>query len=205
MPDATAASHHDRQGSRVRSILFIRSIPAEPALRGLRWLRQNAPAAHITALTSASSRAAIEAAGIVNAIDIQQRPRFDTALAGLPQRLRLRRWGFDAVVVPCTGRRRAFANVARFALALGGRTTLWLDCDRLPEPGSLDAALDRVTAADAETPNGAGARIRQALFAAIKWPALLAAFAIAMALLAATAAILLPLVWLKPAPPDEEP
>ncbi len=184
----------------MRSLLFLRSVPVAEAVACLRWLRQQAPGAEVTALTSAAGRAPLEAAGVIDVCEIYEPARMGIAAAGPLRVLRLARRRFDVVVVPHVGNRRHYWNVARFALALRGRVTLWLQCDALPSGGDPRLVLDPVLLDDVWREARNRGAYRAALLAAIKWPALLAVYAAGMVVLAVSAAVLLPLVWLKPDP-----
>jgi len=139
----------------------------------------------------------------VDACEIYDGARLGVAAAGLRRIRRLTRRRFDIVVVPYAGDRRDYWNVARLALAVRGGATLWLPCDRLPERGDLQAVLPRVALVDWWRETRATTRLRLLLLGAIKWPALIAGYALGMVALAALAAILLPLVWLKPSPDEQ--
>jgi hypothetical protein len=184
----------------MRSLLFLRSVPVVQALPCLRWLREHAPATTITVLTSAAGRAALEQAGVGDAYEIYEGPRMGIA-AGSPRRLmELARRRFDVVVVPYVGDRRDYWNVARLALAIRGRLTLWIKCDALPSGGDPRVVLDRVVLADWWRETRTPAQLRLLLLRAAKWPALVVAYVVGMVFLAVLATILIPLVWLKPDP-----
>jgi hypothetical protein len=184
----------------LRSLLFVRAVPAALALPALRWLREHAPATTITALTSAGGRAPLEEAGVIDACEIYEGRRLGIAAAGLRRLIELGRRRFDVVVVPYVGDRRDYWNVARLALAIRGRVTLWIKCDGLPSGGDPQLVLDRVVLADWWRETRTPARLRLLLLRALKWPALVAAYALGMVFLAVLAVILMPLVWLKPEP-----
>jgi hypothetical protein len=184
----------------MRSLLFVRSVPVAEAVACLRWLRQQAPGTRVAVLTSAAGCAPLEAAGVSDACEIYEPARMGIAAAGPLRLLRLARRRFDVVVVPHVGNRRDYRNVARFALALRGRVTLWLQCDAVPSGGDPRLVLDPVVLDDVWPEARNRGRYRAALLAAVKWPALVAVYAAAMVILAVAAAILLPLVWLKPDP-----
>ena len=186
------------------SLLFVRSVPLAMALPALRWLRENASGATITALTSPGAKPALEGDGVVDACEIYDAPRLGVAAAG-PRRIQqLTRRRFDIVVVPYVGDRRDYWKVARLALAIRGTATLWLRCDHLPERGDPQVVLPRVALADWWRETRTTARLRLLLLGAIKWPALVAGYVLGMAALTALAAILLPLVWLKPATEEQQ-
>lgn len=180
------------------SLLFVRSVPPAMAVPALKWVRRYAGGATITALTSAGGRLALEGAGVVDACEIYDAPRLGVFAAGLGRIRRLAKREFDVVIVPYAGDRRDYWNVARFALALRGGATWWLRCDLAEQGASADAVLRPVSLADWWRETRTIARLRNAALGAIKWPALVAGYVIGMAALTALAAILLPLVWLKP-------
>jgi hypothetical protein len=188
----------------MRSLLFLRSVPVALALPGLRWLRQHAPGTTITVLTSAAGRAPLEEAGVIDACEIYEGQRMGIAAWG-PRRLAdLARRRFDVVVVPYVGDRRDYWNVARLALAIRGRVTLWIKCDGLPSGGDPRLVLDRVVLADWWRETRTLAQLRLMVLRAVKWPALVIVYVLAMVFLAVLAAILLPLVWLKPDPEGKD-
>jgi hypothetical protein len=187
----------------MRSLLFLRSVPVVQAVPCLRWLREHAPATTITVLTSASGRAALEQAGAGDAYEIYEGHRMGIAAASPRRLVHLARRRFDVVVVPYVGDRRDYWNVARLALAIRGGLTLWIRCDALPRAGDPLVVLDRVSLADWWRDTRAPAQLRLLLLRIAKWPALVVAYVVGMIFLAVLAAILIPLVWLKPDVEDE--
>ena len=188
----------------MRSLLFLRSVPVALALPGLRWLREHAPGTTITVLTSAAGRAPLEEAGVIDACEIYEGQRMGIAAWG-PRRLAdLARRRFDVVVVPYVGDRRDYWNVARLALAIRGRVTLWIKCDGLPNGGDPQLVLDRVILTDWWRETRTLGQLRLMVLSAVKWPALVIVYVLGMVFLAVLAAILLPLVWLKPDPEGKD-
>jgi hypothetical protein len=182
------------------SLLFVRSVPPALALPALRWLRENASGATITALTSTSGRRALEGSGMVDACEIYEGRRLGIAALGPRRLFGLARRRFDVVVVPYVGNRRDYWNVARLALAILGDVAVWIKCDGLPGGGDPRVVLDRVVLADWWRETRTPTRLRLLLLRALKWPALVVAFALGMVVLGLLAATLIPFVWLKPEP-----
>ena len=186
-----------------RTVLFIRAVPLTQALPALRWLRAQMPQAAIVALTSSGAAPAIEGSDTVDGVRIHDRARFGAGPAALRHLAPLWRLAPDLVVVPCVGNRRAFRNVARFALAIRAGSTVWLDCARLASGDPQERVLEAIARAEVRDAAPGAPQLRRALLGLLRWPLLIGAWAIALLLLTVAIAVLRPLVWL--APDREEP
>jgi hypothetical protein len=186
------------------SVLFIRSVPSPVAIAALRWIRGQFPGAAVTVLTSDGGRRALEQAGIAASFEPYTTPRLGVASAGptLVRHLAERR--FDVVIVPYAGDRSDYWNVARLGLGVRGRSTAWMACDRLTGNAEAHDVLVPVSLADWWREAHSVSRIRLALLGVVKWVALIGGYVVAMGALVALAALLLPLVWLKPGPARPE-
>lgn len=188
----------------IASILFIRAIPLPVTEGALAEIRRTQPRARLEVVTNAAAGAPLLERGLADAIHRYDRRRFGILAAGPRLLLRLRRRRFDVVIVPYVGRRQRFRNVARLALVLRGRRTLWLDAEGESRAGdplrgpalTWDEWWRSVTPRD---------RLRLAVLRAVKWPLLGLAYAVAMPALSLLALVLFGLVWLKPQPDRRAP
>jgi len=187
------------------SLLFIRSVPVPMAQAVLARLRRAYPDATVTALTSPASARPIEETEAVDEIQAYRSSRFGLRAAGARLLFALRRRRFDYVIVPTTGAHwLPFWNVGRVALAIGGRTAVWLPCDRTAETIDLDRCLPISVHAWRRSAS-VSTRLRALALTGLKWPLLTVFYGVSMILLAILALVLLPLVWLKPDPESEGP
>jgi hypothetical protein len=185
---------------RPRSILFVRSVALPIALESLAAIRAANPDARITVLTNEASTRAIETSGNADEVLRYSPTRYGIVAAGLRRIgvLRVRR--FDLVLVPYIGRSwLPFWNVGRFALALRGLDTRWLAAESASTSVDL-TRCEAVTIRAWSRAMGPGRRARLALVALLKWPALLTATVLGLAVLAIVAPVLFLFVWLTPPP-----
>jgi hypothetical protein len=181
------------------SVLFVRCVPQPLARSALQALRLARPAARIDVLSNTAAGAALTAAGVADTLVEYPGASYRVFGAGLRVLPGLRRRRYDVVVVPYTARgREAFWNVARLALLAGARQTVWqrVEPEQTDPPDWTPVRLREWWAG-----RSPGARLREVLLALVTPPALIVAWAIAVAALAALALVLIPAVWLKPDPP----
>lgn len=181
------------------SVLFVRCVPVPLALEALQRLRQACPGARVDVLTSPAAAAQIERSGFADAVIPYKGRKFTLAHAGAGLIVAMRRMRYDTVVVPITPQGTdAFWNVARIALLFGARRTVWQPTDRTP-------AADVAQWPAVSLAQWWESRSRRGLWrAALARPLVVIALALtwiaAMAMLAVAALVLVPLVWLTPAP-----
>jgi hypothetical protein len=180
--------------------LFIRSVPVPMAIRALEQLRQRG--CRPIVLTNVDAGGQLKARQLAEQIVPYRGTRFGLLAAGLRDIVALRRERFDLVIVPFTGSITPFWNVARLALALGGKRCVWLDCGETGASAGLDACHD-VSVARWWRESHPFDLLRHALLACFRLPGLLLFYVAAMLMLSIVAAVLLPLVWLKPSRPSD--
>jgi hypothetical protein len=197
-PDVSVVAVEERAGASRRSVLFVRSVALPTALRALAALRAGNRDAHITVLTNDDSARAIEASGHADEIVRYSPVRFGLFAAGLRRLAALRARRFDLVLVPYAGSSwLPFWNVGRFGLALGGGATRWLAAETAG--ASVDiSGCEAVSLRAWSRTTTPGRRVRLALLALLKWPALLTATLLLLAGLALVTPVLFLFVWLTP-------
>jgi hypothetical protein len=187
-----------------RSVLFVRSIPLPAARAALTALRRAAVPPRITVLTDEASVSRLVPTGLIDGAIIYRGTRFGLTAAGLDLIRQVREHEFDVVVVPYVGAdRQRFWNVARLALAFAAPACVWMPCEGAAIPTHVDSC-EPVRIGDWIRCRRPTDRIRGLLFAALTWPLLVAGSLLAIAMLAAAAAVLFPLVWLKPEPGHDD-
>jgi colanic acid/amylovoran biosynthesis glycosyltransferase len=106
-------------------ILFLRSVTIRAALVKLLILRRRYPAAHITVLTTGSTRDSFDKCPIVDQVLCCPGERFNWGKFPIALRAELQRGTFDRVIVPYTNEDGAgYENVREVALACGARHTV---------------------------------------------------------------------------------
>ena len=188
----------DTHGFDSPSVLFIRSVPVPIAQGLVRQLRRAYPHATLSALTNIGGIEPLQATRMIDEIHPYRSNQFGLVAAGARLLLQLRRRRFDCVVVPFTGARwLPFWNVGRMALVIGGHRTVWLPCEEADQGVDLGGCRT-VTILDWRRSIGGLTRARLLLLRLLTWPLLAIFYIGSMVMLTALAAVLLPLVWLKP-------
>lgn len=180
------------------TLLFVRCVPQPLALTALADLRRDRPGARIEVLSNNAAASAIATSGAADAVVAYPASAFGILPAGFRLILSLRRRRYDAVIVPFTRRgQEAFWNVARLALLFGGRETLWQSAEPAGASSWAPVSLRQWWASRPVV-----TRVRDGVARMLTVAALLMAYLVGMAGLTVLALVLLPFVWLRPAPQD---